>query len=83
MAHRSKPLVSALKLWLETQLPLIPGASELAKVICYALVRWDGLSRSLNDGRIEMNTNPVERAIRPVSLGRKNHHFAGRDGGGD
>lgn len=81
--NRSRPLVSALKLWLETQLPLIPGASELAKAIRYALVRWDGLSRFLNDGRIEMDTNPVERAIRPVSLGRKNHLFAGSDGGGE
>lgn len=37
----------------------------------------------LADGRIELDTNPVERAIRPVSLGRKNHLFAGSDGGGD
>lgn len=81
--NRSKPLVSGLKLWLETQLPLIPGASELAKAIRYALVRWDGLSRFLNDGHVEMDTNPVERAIRPISLGRKNHLFAGSDGGGD
>ena len=80
---RSKPLVAALKTWLEAQLPLIPGASELAKAIRYPLSRWDGLNRFLNDGRIEMDTNPVERAIRPVSLGRKNHLFAGSDGGGN
>lgn len=79
--NRSKPLVSALRTWLEAQLALIPGASELAKAIRYALSRWDGLTRFLNDGRIEMDTNPVERAIRPVSLGRKNHLFAGSDGG--
>jgi transposase len=48
----------------------------------YALVRWDGLTRFLHDGRIELDTNPVERAIRPVALGRKNHLFAGSDGGG-
>lgn len=80
---RSRPLVHALKIWLEMQLPLIPGASELAKAIRYALARWDGLSRFLSDGRIEIDTNPVERAIRPVSLGRKNHLFAGSDGGGN
>jgi len=40
------------------------------------------LTRFLNDGRIELDTNPVERAIRPVALGRKNHLFAGSDGGG-
>jgi hypothetical protein len=38
--------------------------------------------RFLNDGRVELDTNPVERAIRPVALGRKNHLFAGSDGGG-
>ncbi|PYE85185.1 IS66 family transposase [Phyllobacterium leguminum] len=81
--NRTKPLVGTLKAWLEVQLSLIPGASELAKAIRYALSRWNGLTRFLNDGRIEMDTNPVERAIRPVSLGRKNHLFAGSDGGGD
>ncbi len=48
----------------------------------YALSRWEGLTRFLHDGRIELDTNPVERAIRPVALGRKNHLFAGSDGGG-
>ena len=49
----------------------------------YALTRWDGLTRFLDDGRIELDTNPVERAIRPVALGRKNHLFAGSDGGAE
>jgi transposase len=40
------------------------------------------LCRFLDDGRIEIDTNPVERAIRPVALGQKNHLFAGPDGGG-
>ena len=40
------------------------------------------MTRFLNDGRVELDTNPVERAIRPVTLGRKNHLFAGSDGGG-
>ena len=48
----------------------------------YALARWNGLTRFLYNGRIELDTNPVERAIRPVALGRKNHLFAGSDGGG-
>ncbi len=54
----------------------------MAEAIRYALVRCDGLSRFLDDGRIELDTKPVERAIRPVALGRKNHLFAGSDGGG-
>ncbi|KCZ60307.1 transposase domain-containing protein, partial [Hyphomonas chukchiensis] len=40
-------------------------------------------TRFLDDGRIELDTNPVERAIRPVALGRKNHLFAGSDGGAE
>lgn len=80
---QSKPVVADLRVWMETQLPRIPGRSTLAEAIRYALARWEGLSRFLADGRIELDTNPVERAIRPVSLGRKNHLFAGSDGGGD
>src|SRR5262245_19098793 len=42
-----------------------------------------GLTRFLDDGRIEIDSNVVERAIRPIALGRKNHLFAGSDGGGE
>jgi transposase len=79
---RSKPIVDALRTWLEAQLPRVPGRSTLAEAIRYALTRWTGLTRFLADGRVELDTNPVERAIRPVALGRKNHLFAGSDGGG-
>jgi len=79
---RSKPIVDAFHIWLEQQLPRISGRSMLAEAVRYALTRWDGLTRFLNDGRIELDTNAVERAIRPVALGRKNHLFAGSDGGG-
>jgi transposase len=85
MAERralSKPLVDNLKLWLEQQLVHAPGRGKLAEAIRYALSRWHGLTRFLHDGRIELDTNPVERAIRPVALGRKHHLFAGSDGGG-
>jgi len=46
-----------------------------------ALARWSALCRFLEDGRVELDNNPVERAIRPIALGRKNHLFAGSDGG--
>ena len=78
----SRPHLQTMKVWLETQLALVPARSTLADAIRYALGRWTGLSRFLDDGRIELDTNPVERAIRPVALGRKNHLFAGSDGGG-
>jgi len=79
---RSRPLIEAMKPWLERELNRIPGRGKLAEAIRYALARWDALCRFLDDGRVELDTNPVERAIRPVALGRKNHLFAGSDGGG-
>lgn len=80
--QHSRPLVAELRAWLEAQLAQVSGRSSLAEAIRYALTRWEALTRFLHDGRIELDTNPVERAIRPVALGRKNHLFAGSDGGG-
>jgi transposase len=80
-AH-SKPTVDNMKTWLEAQLLRVPNNSTLAEAIRYSLARWSSLTRFLRDGRIELDTNPVERAIRPIALGRKNHLFAGSDGGG-
>ena len=79
---QSRPLVEAIKPWLEMELGRIPGRGGLAEAIRYALSRWPALCRFLDDGRIDLDNNPVERAIRPVALGRKNHLFAGSDGGG-
>ena len=79
---QSRPLVEAMKPWLEMELGRIPGRGGLAEAIRYALTRWPALCRFLHDGRIDLDNNPVERAIRPVALGRKNHLFAGSDGGG-
>lgn len=81
--ERSKLVIADLRTWLEAQLAQVSGRSTLAEAIRYALARWQGLTRFLHDGRIELDTNPVERAIRPVALGRKNHLFAGSDGGGE
>jgi transposase len=78
----SAPIVNAFKAWLEAQLPQLPDRGNLAEAMRYALARWRGLTRFLHDGCIELDTNPVERAIRPIALGRKNHLFAGSDGGG-
>jgi len=79
---RSRSLIEQLHVWLRRQLPRLSATSRLAEAIRYALVRWNALCLFLQDGRIELDTNPVERAIRPVALGRKNHLFAGSDGGG-
>jgi transposase len=62
-------------------LPRISGASDLAKAMRYALRHWPGLIAFLEDGRVEMDTNVVKRAIRPITLARENALFAGSDGG--
>jgi transposase len=80
---RARPVVAVLKSWLEDQLQRLPPRGSIAEAIRYALARWPALYRFLDDGRIELDNNPVERAIRPVALGRKNHLFAGSDGGAD
>ena len=81
--RHTKPLVDNLHLWLEAQFAAVSGKSTIAGAIRYALSRWDGFTRFLDDGRIEIDSNVVERAIRPIALGRKNHLFAGSDGGGE
>lgn len=77
----SRPLVEAMKTWLEAELGRIPPRGGLADAIRYALTRWNALGRFLDDGCTEIDNNTVERAIRPIALGRKNHLFAGSDGG--
>jgi transposase len=79
--ERSKPLVDALHAWLTAQLERVSGKSDLAEAIRYALRHWQGLVLFLEDGRLELDTNTVERAIRPIALRRKNAFFAGSDGG--
>src|SRR5829696_4420870 len=78
---RSRPLVEAFEPWLREKLALVSQKSRLAEAIRYALSRWTGLGLFLTDGRIELDTNVVERSMRPLALNRKNALFAGSDGG--
>lgn len=80
--QHSRPLVEALHDWLTEQLERVSGRSALAQAMRYALNHWNGLILYLDDGRLEMDTNTVERAMRTVALGRKNALFAGADSGG-
>ena len=80
---RSFPFVAALEPWLREKLTLVSQKSKLAEAIRYALSRWAGHCRFLDDGRIEIDTNVVERSIRPIALNRKNALFAGSDGGAE
>ena len=81
--QKSRPVLEALEPWLRAKLATISRKSKLAEAIGYILRRWDGFTRFLDDGRIEIDNNVVERSIRPLALGRKNHLFAGSDGGAE
>ena len=75
-------MLETLHAWLTATLGRISAKSDLAGAIRYALARWEALTRYLGDGRLEPDNSPVERAIRPLTLGRKNWLFAGSDEGG-
>jgi transposase len=79
---RSRPSILDLRKWFEVQLAKLPARSPTSDAIRYALNHWDGLVQFLDDGRIEVDTNSVERTLRPVALSRKNALFAGSDEGG-
>ncbi len=81
--ERSRPLVEAIEPWLRAKLQLISQKTKLAEAIRYALSRWQGLCLFLDDGRVEIDNNVVERTIRPLALTRKNALFAGSDGGAE
>jgi transposase len=81
--QKTKPLAEALKAWLEKIQAQVAGGSAIALAIRYALNRWDGLVRFLDDGRIEIDSNTVERSMRPIALNRKNALFAGSDEGAE
>ncbi|WP_205026420.1 IS66 family transposase [Cereibacter johrii] len=79
----SAPIVTAFRPWLEAQLARIPRSSKLSEDIRSTLGLWPGLIRFLDDGRLEMDTNPVENQIRRVALTRKNALFAGHEVGAE
>jgi len=81
--QKSKPLVAVLRTWLETTLARLAGGSTIAQALRYGLNHWDGLARFLDDGRIEIDSNTVERSMRPIALNRKNALFAGSDEGAE
>jgi transposase len=81
--ERSRVIVDDLWVFLEAKNRQVSAKAKLGEAIRYALTRWDGLSRFLDDGRVDLDSNAVERSIRPLALNRKNALFAGSDEGGD
>jgi transposase len=79
---RSKPIAEALAAWAEETMPKLSRKSELAAVFRYMRARWTALTRCFEDGRLSLDNNPAERALRGVAIGRKNYLFAGSDAGG-
>jgi transposase len=80
---QSKPLVEELHAWLEAKRRRMFKGSPTLLAINYALGRWRGLTRFLDDGRIEIDNNAVERSMRPMALQRKNALFAGHELGAE
>ncbi len=80
---RARPLLDSLHEWLQTTLGTVSRKSDVASAISYALGRWTALLRYCDDGRIEIDNNAAERALRAVALGRKNYLFAGSNAGGE
>ena len=79
----TRPKVETFKAWAEVQLTRVPGKSDLAKAFRYALNRWAAFTLFVEDGRVAIDNNTAERAIKPVVIGRKNFLFAGSDAGGE
>ena len=73
--ERSRPLLEAIKVWLDETLQTLSQKSAMAKAIRYALSRWQALGRFCEDGRIAIDNNAAERALRCVALGRNYAHL--------
>ncbi len=75
--QHAAPIVAAMHEWLRELHPKVLGSSGTDRAIAYTLKRWPALVRYLDDGRYPIDNNPIENAIRPIALGRKNWLFAG------
>ena len=73
----SRPIMEAMKMWMETEGLKYSESSLIGKAITYAYTRWDNMMRYLEDGRLLLDNNLAENEIRPITLGRKNYLFCG------
>ncbi|MBX3714351.1 MAG: IS66 family transposase [Lysobacter sp.] len=77
--RRIGPWLTAFKAWLDAARANTLGNSGVRKAIDYALRRWPALARVVDDGAYPIDNNPIENAIRPIAVGRKNWLFAGSE----
>lgn len=80
--ERAGPKLAELKAWCEQQRDVVLPKSPTGGAIQYLLKRWDVFTRYLDDGRIAIDNNAAERALREIAVGRKNWLFAGSEQGG-
>lgn len=78
---KTAPLMEQLKAHLASMVSQLFSQSTLTDAINYALNHWEGLTMFLSDGRVEVDSNTVERSMRPIAMGRRNSLFAGNEGG--
>jgi transposase len=81
--EKAKPWLGEFKVWLEAQRGEVLPKSPFGEATHYALAQWAALQRYLDDGRLEIDNNGAERALRGVAVGRNNWSFAGSDAGGE
>jgi transposase len=79
---QSKPILDDFRQWMEKMLRSLSAKSDTAGAIRYALSHWRALTRYVDDGLLEIDNSAAERALRAVSIGRKNYLFFGADEGG-
>lgn len=73
----ARPILEAMKTWMEAEGVKYSPGSQAGKAITYAYTRWDNMMRCLEDGRLLWDNNLSENVIRPITLGRKNYLFCG------
>jgi transposase len=81
--EKSTPILAALGTWVEKTAPAATPKSPLGKGLTYLVNQWRALQRFLTDGRLELDNNACERALRTIAIGRKNWLFAGSDEGAE
>jgi transposase len=80
---RAVPILDALHDWLVAQRRRLSSKNALARAIQYALSRWEALMRYAGDGRLSIDNNAAERALRGIAITRKNFLFVGSEAGGE